>query len=589
VTSVNFPIPLTAGPWSASLSEEGALSRVSWNGVEILRGLSVVVRTNTWLTVVAESQVHVNAEPSSFTVTISARNTGDGVNFSWDGEISAKADGALTFSFVGQSHGTTSTNRIGLVALHSLNWAGRECLLTHSDQTEETTSYPSLVSPHQPMMHISRLSQQIIDGHQLDISFAGEVFEMEDQRNWTDASFKTYSRPLEWPFPYDLSDGEKVQQEITLSVHAREGWTNPIPLHGENSEPISLTMPVKTPLSRWPRVGVSSRFDADVEEVAKAWSQLTPRHLRVDIMCDRSGLRGGELLHRALSSNIPVELAAHLGSDCDKALEDFVKILDSRPLDAVFVYDLESPSTTLEAMKSFSRIVKPSLPPKTPFFVGTDDNFTELNRNRVDPSGLGATGVAFGLNPQVHDSSETAIIETAEAIPAILATAKSFSGDASLAISPLVFKARRNIYAPGRVIDRLGRDDDSVDPRLGSPFSAVWLMSTMAALIDGGVSRVTLDEIVGPAGIMKPEDARSQQRSAFARITHWFTTQRAGLVVALPQHPHLVVLYGENEDGASYAIANTSGLPAEITISGHLHPKTVTIWPITFEIVSEND
>jgi hypothetical protein len=589
VTSANFPLPLTAGPWSASLSEGGALSRVAWNGVEILRGLSVVVRTDTWLTVVAESQVHVNAEASGFTVTISAKNTGDGVNFSWDGEISANADGALTFSFAGASHGTTSTNRIGLVALHSLNWAGHECLLTHSDQTEETTSYPSLVSPHQPMMQISRLSQQIIDGHQLDISFAGEVFEMEDQRNWTDASFKTYSRPLAWPFPYELSDGEKVQQEITLSVHAGGGQTNLIPLHGENSEPVSLTMPVKDPLSRWPRVGVSSRSDAEIEEVTKVWSQLTPRHLRVDIVCDRSGLRGGELLHRALSGNIPVELAAHLGSDCDEALEDLVKILDSRPLDAVFVYDLESPSTTLETMKSFSRIVKPFLFPGTLLFVGTDDNFTELNRNRVGPLSLDATGLAFGLNPQVHDSSENAIIETAEAIPAIVATAKSFSGNAALAISPLVFKARRNIYAPGRVIDRLGRDDDSVDPRLGSPFSAVWLIATMAALIDGGVDRVTLDEIVGPAGIIKPEGSRSGSHSAFARLTRWFTTQRAGLVVALPQHPHLVVLYGENEGGASYAIANTSPLPAEITILGNSDSKTVTVEPINLEIVREND
>jgi D-apionolactonase len=589
VGSTQLPASLTAGPWTATLSEEGALSRVSWNGREILRGLSVVVRTNTWLTVVPESQVLLNTHESGFTVTISARNKGDGVDFSWDGEISAHQDGGFSFSFVGHSKGVTSTNRIGLVALHSLNWAGQPCQLTHSDGTEEATSYPSLVSPHQPMKDIFRLSQKMTDQHRLDISFAGEVFEMEDQRNWTDASFKTYSRPLEWPFPYELSDGEKVEQAITLSVYPAAQTVKPTSGHTKDSTAVTITVPSQPPLVPWPQVGVSSRSDTDVEEVAKVWSDLAPQHLRVDIVCDRSGLRGGKLLNQALSHHIPVELAIHLGPACDEALLELVSTLNSRPLDAVFVYDLESPSTQPEAMHVFDQLVRPSLVPETPIFVGTDDNFTELNRNRVRPSSLGATGLTFGLNPQVHDSSEAAIIETAEAIPAILATAQDFSDSGTLAISPLVFKARRNIYAPGRVINRLGRDDDSVDPRLGSPFSAVWLMSTMAALIDGGVSRVTVDEIIGPAGIMNPNSGRSEPLTPFAQIVRWFATQRAGFVASPSEHPHLIALYGEDAAGASYAIANTSSLPAEITIGWNGKPATVEIAPFTFEIVRHND
>lgn len=589
MTSENFPIQLSAGLWSANLSEEGALSRVSWNGVEILRGLSVVVRTNTWLTAVPTSQVHVDSKASSFTVKISARNTADGVDFSWNGEIYARQDGEFSFSFVGHSHGVTSTNRIGLVALHSLNWAGRKCLLTHSDQSKEATSYPSLVSPHQPMKDIACLSQEIIDGHELNISFSGEVFEMEDQRNWTDASFKTYSRPLEWPFPYELTDGEKVEQKISLSVSPGTRPNSTQRQYREDSASPSITAPAKNSLLPWPQIGVSSRRDTNIEDVAKAWPHLAPRHLRVDVVCNESGLQGGELVDQALSRKIPLELAVHLGSDGQKALQKLVTILNSRPIDAVCIYDLESPSTTPAAMRAFNQIMRPQLPPETPLLVGTDDNFTELNRNRVHPLTLHATGLTFGLNPQVHDSSETAIIETAEAIPAILATAKSFSDDAPLAISPMVFKARRNIYAPGRKIDRLGRDDDSVDARLGSPFSAVWLMSTLATLIEGGVSRVTLDEIVGPAGIMTPAGDLSGSPSPFASIVQWFTTQRSGLVIHLSGHPHLVIIYGENDNGASYAIANTSSSPSIITVAGNRKHTNVNIEPINFEIVREND
>ena len=35
----------------------------------------------------------------------------------------------------------------------------------------------------------------------------GDTFEMEDQRNWTDASYKTYVRPLALPWPYTLAGG----------------------------------------------------------------------------------------------------------------------------------------------------------------------------------------------------------------------------------------------------------------------------------------------------------------------------------------------------------------------------------------------
>ena len=44
------------------------------------------------------------------------------------------------------------------------------------------------------------------------IGFVGEVFEIEDQRNWTDASYKTYCRPLARPFPYRIEPGETVEQ-----------------------------------------------------------------------------------------------------------------------------------------------------------------------------------------------------------------------------------------------------------------------------------------------------------------------------------------------------------------------------------------
>src|SRR3546814_4656990 len=52
----------------------------------------------------------------------------------------------------------------------------------------------------------------------VDIRFEGDVFEMEDQRNWSDASFKTYCRPLALPRPFVLERGQSVDQSIVIRI-----------------------------------------------------------------------------------------------------------------------------------------------------------------------------------------------------------------------------------------------------------------------------------------------------------------------------------------------------------------------------------
>ena len=41
----------------------------------------------------------------------------------------------------------------------------------------------------------------------------GDTFEMEDQRNWSDASYKTYVRPLALPWPYVLPAGKAADTD----------------------------------------------------------------------------------------------------------------------------------------------------------------------------------------------------------------------------------------------------------------------------------------------------------------------------------------------------------------------------------------
>ena len=61
------------------------------------------------------------------------------------------------------------------------------------------------------------------------LTMRGDIFEMEDQRNWSDASFKTYCTPLALPFPVEIDAGTAVTQEVCISLLGMPGdWAAPL-------------------------------------------------------------------------------------------------------------------------------------------------------------------------------------------------------------------------------------------------------------------------------------------------------------------------------------------------------------------------
>ena len=117
----------------------------------------------------------------------------------------ASIDGSLEFT--GAATPTTDflTARTGFVVLHPLKGvAGRPVEVEHVDGTVEKSNFPELVNPVQPFLDIRALTHEVMPGLQAAVRMEGDTFEMEDHRNWTDASFKTYVRPLALPWPYTL-------------------------------------------------------------------------------------------------------------------------------------------------------------------------------------------------------------------------------------------------------------------------------------------------------------------------------------------------------------------------------------------------
>ena len=201
----------------ALLLSDGAIRGLSWHGTEVVRGISCPVRDANWATytsVLADETV--SESPNEFEIS----------------QVRLVADSALRVNLVfkGRSDGTFIattemsagkefiTNRAGFTLLHPLrDVVGAPLSIIHPDCAVTSSRFPLLISPEQVAAGLAGL-RYCVNGIDTEITFQGEVFEMEDQRNWSDASFKTYCRPLSLPIPYCLNAGETRRQEIRIRL-----------------------------------------------------------------------------------------------------------------------------------------------------------------------------------------------------------------------------------------------------------------------------------------------------------------------------------------------------------------------------------
>jgi hypothetical protein len=268
---------LAAGRVAATLLPDGARLRdVSVDGEVVLRGIGFVVRDPHWATHALAGQAELTRSAGG--VALLTRGTLDAPDGDLDWQLRGRIDPdgidvAVTF----RSRRGFLTNRTGLVALHALAACrGRPARAIHTDGTSTAAAFPELVAPHCPFLDLAGLEHVTAGGLDVAFRFTGEAFETEDQRNWTDASFKTYSRRNAQPHPYRLEPGVAHEQRITVRFGGSPAARAAAP-----------AMPLLQPSARLPRLaatpeGAAGPFAtsnrADPPGAAWVWSSSPTVH-----------------------------------------------------------------------------------------------------------------------------------------------------------------------------------------------------------------------------------------------------------------------------------------------------------------------
>jgi hypothetical protein len=200
-------------------TDSGFIRRIRVGNVEVIRVIYGAVRDHNWATILpAITVITLEQERDGFLLRFSARCERGAISFWWDGCMSAKG-GKLSCEFHGESKSDFRRNRIGFCVLHPIReCAGKVACFTTADGRQQEGRFPFDIAPHQPFLDLQTFTWNPGQGVTSTLVFEGDVFEMEDQRNWTDASFKTYYTPLIRSFPVPVHAGDRVDQRVTLTV-----------------------------------------------------------------------------------------------------------------------------------------------------------------------------------------------------------------------------------------------------------------------------------------------------------------------------------------------------------------------------------
>lgn len=512
---------LRAGPLTA-LFEDGGLRYIRLGDREVLRRIYVAVRDHNWDTIpLAVSDLRIEQGDHGFRLTFQADHRKGAIDFGWRGTITGDAWGTITFAMDGAARSTFLRNRIGFCVLHppathlgGYPGAGYSCVVEHDDGTRVTDEFPAPIAPHQPFVEIRAIAHQLAPDLWAEVRLAGDIFEMEDQRNWTDASYKTYCTPLRLPFPVEIAAGETVVQSVTLSLSGG----GQVPVDGDQGVAGTVVTVGDEPLGRLPRLGhgdASHGQPLGAADLARLRA-LNLAHLRVDLRL--SGADWRARLARAAADaqalDADLECAITLSDAGEAEIVALVAALaELRPPVVRWLVYHEQEKVTAGRWIALARHLKlPDLQPATrrddfpadaPGIAGgTDAYFTELNRDRPAPGSLDL--VAYSINPQVHAFDDASLVETLPMQAATVESARRFLGDIPVAISPVTLLPRFNPNATGpRVAPDPTLLPPEVDPRQLSLFAAAWTVGSLAALAGARVASATYYETTGPRGLME--------------------------------------------------------------------------------------
>ncbi|MFD1141707.1 hypothetical protein ACFQ4C_11340 [Larkinella insperata] len=580
------PLPepriLRAGPLTM-LYERGFLRYIRLGDHEVLRLLYHAVRDHNWATAshVIEDEV-VEQRDDSFHIRYACVCRNETIHLRWQCEITGDPDGTIQFNIDGEALTTFQRNRAGFCILHPIpECAGQPCTLTHPDGSQSVAPFPETISPHQPFFNIREMQWPTVNGGAAVLWFVGDVFETEDQRNWTDASYKTYCTPLAKPFPVTLKPGDKIQQSVELRL------VNPDSTPGiSDSKPSETIVSLGSSTLPLPVIGVGANHETLTGSAVQWLQEANFHHLRVDVNFQQ--LDWADTFRKAVDDavllNAKLELVLIFNQLANYELYTFLKQpVDPALIDSVLIVSNFAKSTP-------ATLINEVVPPLRQAFpnarIGAGTNVFFVAVNRETPPLDAVDFVAYAISPQAHAVDNLTLTENTTAQADTVRDARRWIPDVH--VSPVTLRPRFNPDATGNDAESATNQMPfSTDPRQMSLFGAAWTLASLKNLIQAGARSLTYYETLGEQGMLQgdfptayPDQFFTEANTVFPLYWVFRTVNRfhGGRVIpTTSSHPlQTECLCLQNESHTVFILANLTDKPQTVRVPLS-HPVIVRV------------
>jgi hypothetical protein len=504
------PLPerreVRAGPLTAVL--EGAdLRYLSVDGEVVILRLYAAIRDRSWGTITPIfTRYNLDQSEQAFTLSFTAEHVSGGeqdVDFAWQGAIVGSEDGTIKCVMDGAARSDFWRNRIGWCVLHPMELAGRPVEI-RSDGQWRSREFPSPIAPHQPFLDIEQMRHRTAIGGLVTVAFEGDLFETEDQRNWTDASYKTYSTPLRLPYPVQLRAGDRVRQSVTVTAEPKSRLVATTERSSTLSVRVGTDAQVPLPPIGLATAGHGRPLSERERELFRA-CRLGHLHHVVDLSASAWEERLRQVSEDAGAIGCPLGLEVLTAEDGHDfaALTTTIPSLPA-PVARIAVFP-RSAVTITDRVLAAAREARDEVGLNIPIGGGSRAYFTQLNRATPSPELLDF--VAYGLNPQVHAFDNASMVETLAAQAVTVESARAITDGRPVVVGPVTLLPRINPDAVPTVgSPAAGSLPVTVDVRQPSLFAAGWTVGSVRHLAAAGVEALTYFETTGWRGLIERSD-----------------------------------------------------------------------------------
>ncbi len=474
--------------------ENGFLRYLCLENEEILRMVYFAVRDANWGTLPHRIENEkIKHNDAGFTLSYDCTSQKGLIDFRWQCKISGEGN-EMIFEINGEAFSDFDANRIGFCVLHPIDkCSGKSVKITHPDGTSNIGYFPVAISPHQPFMDIKSMEYET-DSARVILEFEGDIFETEDQRNWLDASYKTYCTPLNLPFPVSIKMGDTVHQRVTIKVFPKAK------IYKSTRKDIFVLQKMEES-SSLPKLGLEANLDTLNHWAKEELVTLQLSYLRIEVRFDRLDWKTNwELrLQQSDKLGLPIELVVFTTSDPDKLKKNLSKI-DWQAIRVESILPLEI--NVLVTSSSFIKKVGPVFREvfgNVPIGGGTDFYFAQINRQR--PPFVLLDFCSFSANPQVHVFDDLSIMETPNTFESMVKSVKMISRGKPVHLSPITLKPRSNPDATKKITE-VEQEILRFDYRHAEPFNALWTFASIKHLAQTGASHATFYQTIGKEGLL---------------------------------------------------------------------------------------